>query len=253
MASEKLEAWSKDQIKNSFKVVHEDQFCYPLQFIGGFDISFVDQSEEIEEFEAIGAFVVLEYESMKLLYSDCVEMKTNTPYISGYLGYREEPFVKVLLKKLLTISPELLPQVLLIDGCGIYHPRRFGSASQIGVNLDIPTIGVSKSFLKLDGIEEKDFIVEGTSIVTKPFESPVIISDGFQIATALYTGKSKHPSCFVSVGHRISLSTATEIVKKCTINKIPEPIRLADLISRNRIRMKNSLFCLAELNKVHLY
>lgn len=225
--------WINEQTLGSKKVILYDDFESPINLIGGIDISFVDQSVGMNEFVAVGALVVLDVNSMKLVYSDCIEMKTSIPYISGFLGFREEPFARKLFQKLLNNSPNLIPQVTLIDGCGIYHPRRFGSASQIGVNLNVPTIGISKSFLKLDGLNENDYIIDPE--VQNVGSIDVITEEGI-LATGLYNGKSKYPSCYVSIGHRISLPSAIEIVKKCLITKIPEPIRQADLISREYIR-----------------
>ena len=233
-----LDEWIREQLEGSKKVIQFDNFTLPLTLIGGLDISFVDQSEGLKEFEAVGALVVLDYNTMEVLYSDCIELITEIPYIPGFLGFREEPFARILLKKLEEKAPQLLPQILIVDGCGIYHPRGFGSASQIGVNLNIPTIGISKSFLKLDGLDENEFIIKVDESCN--FELPVITTDRGQVASALYTGKSKHPRCFVSVGHGISLPTAIEIVKKCSITEISEPIRQADLISRDYIRKHGS-------------
>ena len=234
MNSRVLEKWIEQQVEGSRKVIKEDHFGSPLKLIGGLDISFVDQSDGVEEFEAVGALVVLDYDTLKVVYSDCIEMETEIPYMSGFLGLREEPFAVRLFERLCSNAPELIPQVLLVDGCGIYHPRGFGSASQIGLKLNIPTIGVSKSFLKLDQLQEEDFIFSNLSA---PMELPVTLtSTGTQVATALYSGTSKHPRCYVSIGHRISLQTSLDIVKKSSSSKIPEPIRQADLISREFIR-----------------
>lgn len=235
-----MDFWNKSQVEGSKKIVCEDQFSTPLKLIGGLDVTFVDQGEHVKEFEAVGALVILDFDTLKVLYSDCVELKTSIPYIPGFLGFREEPFAKSLFQRLQENGPQFYPQILFVDGCGTYHPRKFGSASQIGVNLNIPTIGVSKSFLKLDGLEEDKFILSASDMSnSKPLELSVIVDGNIQVATALYNGKSKHPNCYVSVGHKISLSTAVDLTKRCSIFKIPEPIRQADLISRDYIRSRN--------------
>lgn len=228
--------WIIEQLEGSKKAIEVDDFVSPITLIGGLDISFVDQSEGMVEFDAVGALVVLDYATMKLVYSDCIEAKTFIPYIPGFLGFREEPYAKMLFERLKEKAPHLVPQILVVDGCGKYHPRCYGSACQIGVNLNIPTIGLSKSFLKLEGIDEANFITESGQSSRSSFELPVITPSQGQVATALYTGKSKHPRCYVSVGHRISLTAAVEVIKKCSKSKIPEPIRQADLISRDYIR-----------------
>ena len=233
--------WIREQLEGCKKVIHYDDFLTPLTLIGGLDVSFADQSVGVEEFEAVGALVIFNYNTMKLLYTDCINSKTRIPYVSGFLGFREEPFAKILFRRLEEKAPQLIPQVLIVDGCGIYHPRGFGSASHIGVNLNIPTIGISKSFLKLKGLNEADYIIETDNNNSGSLELPLITSEHELIASALYSGKSKHPRCYVSIGHRISLPTAIEIIKKCSISKIPEPIRQADLISRESIRKKTNV------------
>lgn len=232
------ENWINEQLEGSKKVIKYDDFVSPLTLIGGLDISFVDQSDGVEEFEAVGALVILDYKTLKLLYMDCLELKTRIPYVSGFLGFREEPFAKLLFNRLRENAPQLIPQVLVVDGCGIYHPRGYGSASQIGVNLNIPTIGLSKSFLKLNGLNEDDYIICIENNYKHDFELQITTTEHGVIASALYTGKSKHPRCYVSIGHRISLPSAVEIIKKCSMSKIPEPIRQADLISREYIRKR---------------
>ena len=237
-----LEKWMEKQLEGSLKVLKKDEFFIPINFVGGIDISFVDQSAELSEFEAVGALVILDYCTLKVVYSDCIEMKTEIPYISGYLGFREEPFAEILYKRLCSNAPEFRPQILFVDGCGIYHPRGFGSASQIGVKLDIATIGISKSFLKIDQLQlaEEDFILDNISI-SSPIDLPVTINSSSSentqvVAMALYNGTSKHPRCYVSIGHKISLQTAINVAKRCSLSKIPEPIRQADLISREYIQ-----------------
>ena len=236
MNSPMLDEWVQEQVEGRAKVITVDDFSVPLELIGGLDISFVDQSDALEEYEAVGALVVLKYSTLEVVYTDCIEMKTSIPYVSGFLGFREEPFAEILFKRICSKAPEFIPQVLFVDGCGIYHPRHFGSASQIGLKLNIPTIGISKSFLKLAHLEEQDFKLNNLS---GPVDLPVI--SGSLVAMALYTGTSKHPRCYVSIGHRISLSAAIEITKKCSVSKIPEPIRQADLISREYIRSNHPI------------
>lgn len=233
MANDK---WIIEQIEGSKKVIEHDDFVNPITFIGGIDISFVDQNEGILEYDAVGALVIIDFTTMCLVYSDCIELKTTIPYIPGFLGFREEPYARTLFDRLKEAAPQFIPQILVVDGCGKYHPRGYGSACQIGISLNIPTIGVSKSFLKLEGLDESTFIIEDWEKASSCYELPVFNTFQGQVATALYTGKSKHPRCYVSVGHKISLSTSVEVIKKCSISKIPEPIRQADLISRDHIR-----------------
>lgn len=230
------ETYINFQLKNSCEIIKYDLFS-PVVYIGGIDVSFVEQGKDLTSFVGVGALVILEYNTLNVVYSDCVEMTIDIPYVPGFLGFREEPFAKLLFNRLMTANPMVCPQIILIDGCGIYHPRRFGSASQIGLSLDIPTIGISKSFLKLEELNESDFIIKDSNDEMRPYELNVI-SNGELLAVAIYSGTSKHPSCYISIGNRISIKSAIEIVKHCSKFKIPEPIRQADLLSREAVRIK---------------
>jgi deoxyribonuclease V len=107
--------------------------------------------------------------------------------------------------------------VYLIDGQGRIHPRRFGIACHLGVCLDVPTIGVAKSLL-VGKVEEngKD-------------ESPIIL-EGEKVGVRLTMPKNR--PLYISVGHRVSLPTAVEIVRKATREKAMDPLRFADWLSK---------------------
>ncbi|MGA2843748.1 MAG: endonuclease V [Steroidobacteraceae bacterium] len=114
------------------------------------------------------------------------------------------------------------PDLLLVDGQGLAHPRRFGLACHLGVLADVPTIGVAKS--RLIGTYEEPGIERGAW-------SP-LTDGGETIGAVLRTRRAVRP-VFVSVGHRISLQTAIDLVLRCTGQfRLPEPIRAADRLSR---------------------
>ncbi len=142
---------------------------------------------------------------------------TDFPYLSGLLSFREAPAVLDALRRL----PEA-PDLLLVDGHGLAHPRRFGLACHIGVLADLPTIGVAKS--RLVG----DFEPPGRA---RGAWSPITIA-GEVVGAALTTRGGTRP-VFVSVGHRVSLETAVDLVLRCAPRvRVPEPIRRADRLSR---------------------
>ena len=139
------------------------------------------------------------------------------PYIPGFLGFREIPFVLEAVGRL----PQR-PDLILVDGHGISHPRGCGIASHLGVVLDLPTIGVAKSILV--GRVEGELGVEAGS--TAP-----LVWKGRQIATVL---RSKHgvQPLFVSTGHRVSQETAVRQVMAWLAGyRLPEPTRLADRLA----------------------
>jgi deoxyribonuclease V len=133
------------------------------------------------------------------------------PYVPGYLGFREVPALVAAWARL-AVKPDLL----LVDGQGLAHPRGLGLASHLGVVLDIPTIGVAKSLLVGEarpGPEAGD---------TAP-----ILHKGAVIGMALRTRRGARP-LYVSVGHRVSLGTAVALVRAaCNGRRLPVPIRAA--------------------------
>ncbi len=110
-------------------------------------------SAEDKEFMC-AALVVCSYPSMKAVYEDYQFYKIDVPYVPGFLAFRELPATKPLLEKLRATKPELMPQVVLVDGNGILHPRGFGLASHLGVLTDVPSIGVSKTVFAIDGLNK---------------------------------------------------------------------------------------------------
>ena len=143
------------------------------------------------------------------------------PYIPGLLSFREAPILLEALKKL-RVSPDLL----LVDGHGVAHPRGLGIAAHIGLHVDVPTIGVAKSVLVGDhpaaGKRYGDW-------------RPLLIGRR-RVGVVLTTKKGVAP-VFVSVGNRISLLPAARAVLSCcTKYRLPEPIRQADKASRSAAR-----------------
>jgi len=137
---------------------------------------------------------------------------TQFPYIPGLLSFREVPAILDALEQL-TIVPDLI----LCDGQGIAHPRRFGIACHLGLLVDLPTIGVAKSRLVGRYAE-----LGGDRGDWQP-----LIHQGETVGVALRTRAGTKP-VYVSVGHRISLETAIDYVMRCTTKyRLPETTRHA--------------------------
>ncbi|KAG0206601.1 hypothetical protein BGX28_001990 [Mortierella sp. GBA30] len=259
------EAWAKEQVILKQNLILRDEHSswsltlkpdethhlesvQGLQYIGGVDLSFIVGNDE----DAIASLVVLSYPKLKVVYERHAKVKLTLPYIAGYLAFREvQPLVE-LIEQLRRECPEFEPQVIMVDGCGILHPRGFGLASHLGVLSNIPTIGCSKNYLVIDG--------DGTLVGSSPQELKVTFKEylathptaqGFMplkgditgrvygAALAAATTKSVEGAqnpIFVSVGHRISLETAVALVRACSLYRVPEPIRQADMKSRTEIR-----------------
>mmetsp|Transcript_34401 Transcript_34401/g.60294 ORF Transcript_34401/g.60294 Transcript_34401/m.60294 type:complete len:182 (-) Transcript_34401:2430-2975(-) len=169
---------------------------------------------------------------MTVVYEDIRPVTLTHPYVPGFLAFREVPH----LIGLFSDSMEFKPQLVLVDGNGVYHTRGFGLASHLGVLLDIPTVGVSKTIFAVDGLNKK-VVRELSSRLTAPGESIDLVGKSRRVwGAALKATEDTIQPLIVSVGHRISLPTALEVVKRCCLFKIPEPIRQADKRSRAMVK-----------------
>jgi deoxyribonuclease V len=184
-------------------------------FVAGVDISAGD-SQGI----ARGAVVVLGYPELEIVEVKTAEGKLTFPYIPGLLSFRECPLILDACEKLYTT-----PDLILVDGQGVAHPRRFGLASHLGLFLDIPTIGCAKSILcgRHQPVGEE---------VSSHAE---LIDKGELIGAALRTRPGVRP-IYVSIGHKIDLASALDWVMNCCRGyRLPEPSRLAHLAAAGNL------------------
>jgi len=183
--------------------------------------------------DAVAALVVCEFPSLRVVFERMRVVKLTAPYIAGYLAFREVSFLIELIEEVKKTAPAFLPQVILVDGNGILHYRKFGLACHLGVLVDIPTIGVAKKLLCIEGVTERQVETLSRNHLHLPCHHADIKSDsGTSIASVIKTGVT--PSLlYVSQGHRVSLATSVAIVKKCMSNGgLPAPVDQADLRSR---------------------
>lgn len=169
----------------------------------GIDVSYKDLN-------AFCSAVIINKNTLEIIEIVNEKSTISYPYIPGLFMLREgEPLLKIvrLLKNLF--------DVLLIDGHGILHPRKCGLASYVGIMIDKPTIGVAKNLL-CGSILESNYVEYNKTIL------------GYTIK------KNNRKDIYVSVGHKISLETSIDIVKKLTKKSefIPEPLRIADIYSK---------------------
>jgi len=191
------------------------------RFIAGVDISTGKR-----EGMATAAVVVLNYPELRLVETKVTQGRLELPYIPGLLSFRESPLTLAACQKL-TITPDLI----LVDGQGIAHPRRIGLASHLGLFLNTPTIGCAKSLLC------------GTYEV--PGEEPgsyaEVVDRGETIGAALRTRLGVKP-IFVSIGHKVDLQTAIYWVMQCCRGyRLPEPTRLAHLAAGGNLGRESNL------------
>jgi deoxyribonuclease V len=177
----------------------------------------VDAICDREDKRIFGAAALYRYPELELMEESGVAGECPFPYRTGLLSFREVPILTAALARL-----KERPDVVLVDGQGIAHPRGLGLASHLGVVADIPTIGVAKS--RLVGEGEEPEIAAGSS--------KALIWQGKQVGLILRTQKGIKP-LYLSPGHRITLLECLEITLGCvTRYRIPLPVRQADLLSR---------------------
>jgi len=198
-------------------LVRLQPLAQPVNTIAGADISFNKFSETV-----YAGIVVLSLPDLRIIESTGVRSVAKFPYVPGLLSFRETPSLLEAWEKL-----ETKPAVLMLDGQGIAHPRRFGIACHVGVLLDLPTIGCAKSILV--GRYGELGLEAGS-------QSP-LVDRGEQVGVALRT-KSKVSPVYVSPGHLIDLDSAVNLVLRSTGKyRQPEPTRQAHLLV-NRLRVE---------------
>jgi len=202
--------------------VSRDRRVIRPRYIAGVDVS-VSRAQGT----ATGAVVVLEYPEFAVAEVKVLRSKLDFPYIPGLLSFREAPVILAACEEL-SISPDLV----LVDGQGVAHPRRFGLASHLGLFLDVPTVGCAKS--RLCG--EHDVPGGG------PGSYAELVDDEEIIGVVLRTRRRTNP-LYISVGHRIDLPGAIHWAMECCRGyRLPEPTRLAHQAAGGSLRAGKSIF-----------
>lgn len=184
-------------------------------------IAGVDISVNKEAGTGTGAVVVLSYPELDLVETRVVTDRLNFPYVPGLLSFRESPLILAACERL-TVTPDLV----LVDGQGIAHPRRMGLASHLGLFLDIPAIGCAKS--RLCGRHEVPGSESG---------SYAELMDGGEVIGAALRTKAGVNPVYVSVGHKVDLPTAMHWVLACCRGyRLPEPARMAHLAAGGNLK-----------------
>ncbi|CAM3555520.1 deoxyribonuclease V [Halomonas lysinitropha] len=193
----------------------------PVRRIAGVDIGF-EQGGDITR----AAVVVLAWPpsaggEFEVVAQVVHREPTRMPYVPGLLSFREVPAALGAFERL-----EVTPQLVMVDGQGVAHPRRIGVASHLGLWLDLPTIGVAKS--RLCGRHTEPGPARGDW-------TPLVDGVDDDVIGAVLRSRAKVKPIFVSSGHRVALATALEWVTACLgRTKLPEPTRLADRLASRR-------------------
>ena len=188
------------------QVIREDALG-AVHCVAGVDVGFEDNGRITR-----AAVALLEYPALTLRDQALSRSPTRFPYIPGYLSFRELPAVLQALEQL-----KVAPDLLLCDGQGLAHPRRFGLACHLGVLTELPSIGVAKS--RLIGVHDDPPGENGQWVP--------LMDKGETIGAVVCTRNNVSP-VYVSLGHRISLPTAIDYVLGCTTRfRLPETTRWA--------------------------
>lgn len=192
------------------EIITSDQLG-TVNYVAGVDMGF-----EAEGTISRAAVAVLNFPSLQLQESAIARRPTSFPYVPGFLSFREIPAVLDALEKI-----NITPDLILCDGQGIAHPRRFGIACHLGLLVNMPTIGVAKSLL----------IGKHEEVPQERGNWQPLKHRGETIGAVLRTRTGTKP-LYISSGHRVSLPTAIEYVLRCTPKyRLPETTRIADKLA----------------------
>lgn len=202
------------EIQERLRVLVDTRWPQPppaVLTVAGLDVAYAAGSDL-----AAAAVAVLEAQTLEVVETATAVSEARFPYVPGLFAFRELPALVQALDRL-----ETAPDVLVCDGQGLAHPRRFGLACHVGVFTGLPAIGVAKQPL---GRYETPGPHRG--------DSSLLVAGGDIVGRAVRTRESVKP-VFVSVGHRIDLGTACRRILAWTGKyRLPEPIRQADRVSR---------------------
>jgi deoxyribonuclease V len=182
-----------------------------LRTVAGIDVAYCDGTDDV-----VAAVVVLDAVTLRPIETATARGEAGHPYVAGFLALRELPAVTAALEKLVDA-----PDLIVCDGAGLAHPRRFGLACHVGLLTDLPTIGVAKT-------------PPVPFTMPKPARgswTPQVDGDEV-VGRALRTQHGVQP-VFVSVGHRIGLDAACDLVLRLARHRLPETIRRADRLARD--------------------
>ena len=197
----------REQERLRERVVLDDQFD-EIRFVAGADLAFDPETET-----AFAGVIVYRFPALEEVERRSARLKLRFPYVPGLLSFREGPALSAAFARLRND-----PDVILIDGHGRAHPRLFGIACHIGVLFDKPAIGCGKSLLV--GEHDEPASAAGST-------APLWFK-GERVGEVLRTRDGVKP-IYVTVGHRVALATAVELVKRCCDGfRIPKPTREAD-------------------------
>jgi len=208
------------QRRLSAQVMRSGEIVAP-KLIAGVDVA-AGRADKMAQ----AAVVVLSYPGLELITTEIVKGNLAFPYIPGLLSFRESPLVLTAFEKL-----SCIPDLVMVDGQGIAHPRRMGLACHIGLFLDVATVGCAKS--RLCGSHQPPDEESGSYAR--------LVDKDETVGVALRTKTGVKP-LYISTGHKISLENAVYWVLKCCKGyRLPEPTRLAHLAAGGNLNVKKGI------------
>lgn len=196
------------------QVLLRDGFAKPIRTIAGFDVGQADGRMSLR-----AAAVLLDARDLSVLDARVAVVPASMPYVPGLLSFRELPALLEVLALL-----DARPDVALVDGLGIAHPRGFGIACHFGLATGIPSIGVAK----------KAWIGSAAPLHQVRGAYTPLREEGRQIGWLLRT-KAQCQPMVVSPGHKVAMASAADLVMRCVGGyRLPEPTRLADRLASQR-------------------
>lgn len=237
---ELLKQWESEQDRLRQQLLEEDTEDWQrkthfsgLERVAGVDLSFIKG----DHVNACAQLVVLSYPELEVVYEDSQMVALTAPYVAGFLAFRETPSLLDCLKRLEKKRPDLLPQVVFVDGNGLFHYREFGLACHLGVLSGLPCVGVAKNLLQVQGVFKSEEHQAQIAALKKGGDSfPLTAASGKVLGKALRSSDNSSKPVYVSVGHKISVDTAVRLTHSCCRYRVPEPIRQADQRSREYLR-----------------
>jgi deoxyribonuclease V len=198
------------QARLAHKVITETTFeATAIRTVAGVDVEFNNGV-------ARAAIVVLAFPELEPVDWARVQVRASFPYIPGLLAFREGPGVLAALERLTT-----WPDLFIFDAHGVAHPRRVGLAAHLGVILDWPSIGCAKSRLIGTYEEPGDRVGDWTCLYEQG-----------QVIGAVVRSRAGVKPLYVSIGHRVDLATAVQLVLQCTKGyRLPETTRYAHRVA----------------------
>lgn len=201
------------------QVSHRNEVPKEPRLVAGVDISGQDHRGRVT-----GAVVVLRWPGMEVVEVQTVEGAPTFPYIPGLLAFREAPVLMEALERL-----AVTPDVIVVDGQGTAHPRRFGLACHLGLLTQLPTVGCAKSVLRGR---------HGPLDAARGSWAPLV--DGGEVVGAALRTRDRVSPVYVSVGHKVDIAAARALVLSCCKGlRLPEPTRQAHRAAAGQLEPPN--------------